>query len=250
MTRAHEGEPDEQPARELLRDRDAGVEAVAEHDVAEHQHDHRRQAGGDHAVEQPAVAAEDGVQLSRRSASRAISTSTRRPGGVGAPAEALDRSLDGRRDDRVRAPRLARGDVAHVHLDHREGHRLDRVVQRHAVLRQPGRVDERALHRVDPLVQLVDQRAFVVRLEALELGAELGGQRLQLGVDLGERGRAVDVRLAPAEQVEVRAVQDQELHAGSLAGCGERSVRAGQHRKVGLPTHGKHLSASGLRRES
>jgi len=86
------------------------------------------------------------------------------------------------------------------------------LVQRHAVLRQAGGVDERALHRVDPLVQLVDQRPFVVRLEALELGAELGGQRLQLGVDLGKRGRAVDVRLAPAEQVEIGAVQHKELH--------------------------------------
>jgi hypothetical protein len=69
-------------------------------------------------------------------------------------------------------------------------------------------------HAVDPLVQLVDQSAFVVRLQDLELGAELAGERVQLRVDLGERGRAVDVRLAPAEQVEVRPCRTRKLHGG------------------------------------
>ena len=41
---------------------------------------------------------------------------------------------------------------------------------------------------------------------------ELLRQRLQALVELGERHAAVDVRLAPAEQVQVGAVQDQDLH--------------------------------------
>src|SRR5258707_806186 len=41
--RAEEGHPDEEVARGLLGDRDAGVEAVAQHDVAEYQHHHQRE---------------------------------------------------------------------------------------------------------------------------------------------------------------------------------------------------------------
>ena len=85
-------------------------------------------------------------------------------------------------------------------------------MQRHAVLGEPCRVDQRALCIVDVLVQEVDQHAFVVGLDRLDLHAELGRQRRHLRVDLRQRGVAVDVRLAAAEQVQVRAVQDKELH--------------------------------------
>jgi hypothetical protein len=114
------------------------------------------------------------------------------------------------------APRFTCRDVAHVHFQHREGHGLDGVVQRHAVLRQARRVDERALHAVDVRVQLVDQRAFVVGLEGLDLHAQFAGQCHQLLVDLGQRGGAIDVRLAAAEQVEVGSVQNQQLRHGGV----------------------------------
>jgi hypothetical protein len=42
--RAEKGDPDEEPARQFFGHRDARVEAVAQHHVAEHQHDHDRQA--------------------------------------------------------------------------------------------------------------------------------------------------------------------------------------------------------------
>ena len=56
---AKEGHPHEQPARELLRHGDAGVEAVAQHDVAEHQHHHQCERQRDQCVEQPAEAVDD-----------------------------------------------------------------------------------------------------------------------------------------------------------------------------------------------
>ena len=43
---AQEGQPDEEPARDLLRDRNAGVEGVAQHHVAENENDHDRQEEG------------------------------------------------------------------------------------------------------------------------------------------------------------------------------------------------------------
>jgi hypothetical protein len=72
------------------------------------------------------------------------------------------------------APGLARRDVLHVHFEHRKQHRLDRAVQRHTVLRQAGRFEKRAARPVDALAQLVDQRAFVIRLQRLQLHAEFG----------------------------------------------------------------------------
>ena len=61
---AEKRQPDEEPARQLLRDGDPGVEDVAQHDVAEHEHDHRHQAEGDDHLEDPAVAV-DGIRSPR-----------------------------------------------------------------------------------------------------------------------------------------------------------------------------------------
>ena len=49
---AQEGEPDEQPARDLLGDGDARIEAVAQDHVAEDENDHDRQEEGDQDLEQ------------------------------------------------------------------------------------------------------------------------------------------------------------------------------------------------------
>jgi len=60
-------------------------------------------------------------------------------------------------------------------------------------------------------VQLVDEVAFVVRLKALDGGAArpslFGDER----VDLGQRHAPVDLRLARAEQIEVRAMQHHHM---------------------------------------
>ena len=77
-----------------------------------------------------------------------------------------------------------------------------------------GAVAARGLHAVDQLV-------LGVGLQALELVA--GGLRAlrEVGVDLGQGRAAVDLRLAGAEQVEVGAVQDQQL-------CHRRGRERGQ----------------------
>ncbi len=58
----------------------------------------------------------------------------------------------------------------------------------------------------------VHERAFVVRLHDHQLDLEAARQRLQALVDLRQRHRAVDLRLAAAEQVQVGAMQDQDAH--------------------------------------
>src|SRR5205823_5327308 len=104
---------------------------------------------------------------------------------------------------------LALGDVAEVHLDGREGHRLQAVVERDRGMRQRARIDDASRVLVDAGLELVEDGALVVRLEDLDVDAELGGRRLDGAVDVGEGGRAVDRRLAPPEEVEVRSVEDQ-----------------------------------------
>ena len=69
-----------------------------------------------------------------------------------------------------------------------------RVAQRHARVGQPAGVDDRDVEVA--LVEPVDQRALVVRLEEVDVEAELRGPRRDPGVDLVERLVAVDLGLA------------------------------------------------------
>ena len=64
----------------------------------------------------------------------------------------------------------------------------------------------------------VDQLAFVVRLVKRQLRAGEGGELLAGGLDGVERGRAVDVRLADAEHVQVRAIEDHDAHGMPFTG--------------------------------
>ena len=74
------------------------------------------------------------------------------------------------------------------------------------------RVEQRTVNTIDVLMKVIDQHAFVIRLMDHQFNIELARQQLQPLVDLRQCSGAVDVRLAAAEQIEVRPVQDQELH--------------------------------------
>jgi hypothetical protein len=104
-------------------------------------------------------------------------------------------------------------------------------VQGHAVLRESGRIDDRAIGAVDVLVQLVDERTLVIGREDDQLDPKLLCQLLQLGLDFRQRCRAVDVRLAASEQVEVGSVQDEYSHASPLLwarpDAGQTGTRSG-----------------------
>ena len=62
----------------------------------------------------------------------------------------------------------------------------------------------------------LDDLALVVGLEAFDLDVELGGERTERGVNVGQRRRAVRARVALAEHVEVDAVQAEHLGARLL----------------------------------
>src|SRR5581483_9249344 len=103
------------------------------------------------------------------------------------------------------------------HFDERDLHREQRVAQRDAGMRQRGGIDDDELDAfglglLDPL----DQGAFVVALERVELVPELAGVLAEIALDLPERLGSVEVRLAAAEQVEVGAVQQQDQAHGRI----------------------------------
>ena len=76
------------------------------------------------------------------------------------------------------------------------------------------------------LVNPVDDLVFTVRLMKAELESELSGELAAIGLDIGKRFVAVDVRLALAEQIQVGAVQhvDDAAH-GWLRRSGVFDVR-------------------------
>jgi hypothetical protein len=59
----------------------------------------------------------------------------------------------------------------------------------------------------------VDELSLVIRLPALDRVAATAGVLAEHTIDFGERDATVDARLAGAQEIQVRTVQDQDLHA-------------------------------------
>ena len=109
-----------------------------------------------------------------------------------------------------------------MHLDDRAGERLERVVDRPAVVRPRAGVDDEGVGVVERRVEELDVLALVVRLPAAHLEAELARPRVDLRLEVLQRAVAVLRRVAPSEQVEVDAVEHVDAHG---AGCYWRPPR-------------------------
>jgi hypothetical protein len=120
-------------------------------------------------------------------------------------AEAGDHRGRGLGHERTVIDRLAAVDVREVELDDRAGAHFQRVEDRDRGEAQARGVDDDAGLGVDRLVDPADDLALVVRLAELERVRPGGVAAHRL--DLGKRGAAVDLGLAGAEPVQVRAVQ-------------------------------------------
>ena len=95
------------------------------------------------------------------------------------------------------AERLARRRVRQVDLDERPRDAEQGVAQRDARVGQPARVDDGDVEVA--LMEPIDERALVVRLEEVDVEAELARPGDQALVDLVERLVAVDLGLARAD---------------------------------------------------
>lgn len=106
--------------------------------------------------------------------------------------------------------RLALRDVGNMHLHHGDAYGADAVGQGDGSVGVATGVHHHAVILVVGLLQLVDQYAFMVRLEIgdLVLG-KAAAELFKIGL---ERHRAVDFRFALAQKVEVGAVEDEDFH--------------------------------------
>ena len=171
--------------------------------------------------------------------------------GIRPPAESHHGAPDGGRKDRALVDLVARPEIRDVDLDHRKRHRLDHIVQRDAAEGETGRVDQRPVDIVDVLLKRVHQFALGIRLQGNQLDVDRLREVGQPCVDLIERRRSVDLRLAAAEQIEVGAVEHQDLQPRLLrlrlrAGALGRRCRGDDERgrdALASPLHSRGSSA-------
>jgi hypothetical protein len=87
---------------------------------------------------------------------------------------------------------------------------------------------------------------FKVGLEALDLSAQFLAQSRHLGVDFIQRDGAVLGRVALAEHVQVDAVQDKDVHGGSLSLDGSWALDAGPAIVGDLRQYHARMTVAGL----
>ena len=103
---------------------------------------------------------------------------------------------------------VARVDVGDVHLHDDALKRLDGVDDGDRGEGIGGRIDDDGVRASARLLDQVDQLALVVRLVKGQRQRKPRGGLLAALLDLRQRGRAIDMRLAHAEQIEIGSVQN------------------------------------------
>src|SRR4249919_747367 len=112
----------------------------------------------------------------------------------------------------VLAERLAGMRVGQVDFDEGDLHRRQRIAHRHAGVGEGGRVDQDEVGAVAACgLDAFDQQVLGIALETAQRMPGFLGAGGQASIDLGQRGAAIDSRLAFAEQIEIGAMQDEEL---------------------------------------
>src|SRR5262249_42165633 len=87
----------------------------------------------------------------------------------------------------------------------------------------------------------IDQLPFMVRLMKCELRACQFGELLAARFDRSERGGTVDVRLAHAEEVEIRPVQNHQTHCDPSS-----KADPGRYHALTPTEHGRSCKLAGL----
>lgn len=110
------------------------------------------------------------------------------------------------------AERLAGVRVGQVHFDEGDRHRRQCVADRDAGMGEGGGIDQDEVGAVGTGgLDAFDQRVLGVGLEAFQRVPGFGGACPEVGIDGVQAGMPIDLRLARAEQVEVGAVEDEQL---------------------------------------
>ena len=143
-------------------------------------------------------------------------------------AEAGDHAVGAQRHVGVVPEALALVHVRDVHLEDRALEGVERVEDGDRGVGEGARVDDDAAGALPRLVDPVDDLVFAVALVEAEAELQLRRQRAAGGLDVGESLVPVDMRLALAQKIEVRTVED-----GRLDGCmGILCRRGSPHRRA------------------
>src|SRR4030081_769906 len=109
---------------------------------------------------------------------------------------------------------LSSMNVGDVDLHGRYAERLDAIEKSERVMRERARIDDNAERARRFLLEEVDDLAFIVALVCAYLHFQLLGFRAHQLHQVGERPRAVNVRLSLSQQVQIRPVDEQDsFHA-------------------------------------
>src|SRR5437868_7119884 len=114
-----------------------------------------------------------------------------------------------------RAPplRLAGVDVRQMHLDEWDLHSRQRIVNCQAGVAVGAGVDERAIDAPTQCLHRIHDLAFSIVLRERELDAQLSRDAQEMLLDVGQRFGPVKGRLARAEEIEVRSIDDGDSHS-------------------------------------
>ena len=117
-------------------------------------------------------------------------------------------------EHRVAPPLLARTDVGEVDLDRGHAGDLERVADRVAVVRPGAGVEQRRVGELRETMQVLDELRLAVGVKEARLQAELVSVTVDPALELVQRQVAVVLARAPAEHVQVDAVQDRDPVVG------------------------------------
>src|SRR3954449_11283247 len=108
-------------------------------------------------------------------------------------------------------------DVRNVHFDKRLLDELQRVQDRDRAERKAGGIDDYRSLPFERFLQPVDHLSFMIRLPEDALQSELLCEAAALRLDLGQRCRAVEMRLTLTEHVQIGAIEDVDRRHGNLS---------------------------------
>ena len=102
--------------------------------------------------------------------------------------------------------------VAQMQLHIGDRDTQQRIPQSNRCMRQSTGIDQDPLRLAHGLVNAVNQGSFEIALETIQNGSSLLGLSTQLCLDGGKGVLAIDPRLPLAQQIEIGAVQQQQMH--------------------------------------
>ena len=102
--------------------------------------------------------------------------------------------------------------IRHVHFDEWHGYGGERIAYRDARVRVGAGVDYDSVNISAQTVNRVDQVSFTVVLRERQVGPDFARRAAQSPLDVGECLSPIELGLAAAEEVQVRAIDDGNPH--------------------------------------